>query len=330
VESGGTVYACGRDPYFPAWPDVLQLNVFHPGLKDAVVETISDIAGQCDGIRCDMAMLLLNGIFSNTWKDKAGSVPGGEYWAAVIPEIRKKNKSFKFIAEAYWELEWELQQQGFDFCYDKRLYDRLEKDGLDSVRSHLHADMPYQNRLLRFTENHDEPRAASAFSPKKLKAAAVVSLSLPGARLVHEGQLEGRKVRLPVFLARRPAEVPDEDLLSFHRELLGALGRNIFKGGEWSLCEIGGWPDNQSNRSLVAWCWRLKDDIRLVTVNLSDIPSQGLVRLPFDGTGENRLKLKDAFSDSRVVVLESETGGPEIYVDLPDWGFQILKVSRTV
>ncbi len=27
-ETGGKVFACGRGSYFPAWPDVLQLNVF--------------------------------------------------------------------------------------------------------------------------------------------------------------------------------------------------------------------------------------------------------------------------------------------------------------
>ena len=73
VEAGGTVFARGRDPYFPAWPDVLQLNAFQPGLRQAVIATITDIAGQCDGIRCDMAMLMLNDIFERTWGDRAGS-----------------------------------------------------------------------------------------------------------------------------------------------------------------------------------------------------------------------------------------------------------------
>jgi glycosidase len=57
VEVCGTVYACGRDPYFPAWPDVLQLNAFDADLRQAVVQTVSSIAQQCDAIRCDMAML---------------------------------------------------------------------------------------------------------------------------------------------------------------------------------------------------------------------------------------------------------------------------------
>ena len=44
-------------------------------------------------------------------------------------------------------MEWTLQQQGFDLCYDKRLYDRLVHDDAESVRGHLQADAAYQERL---------------------------------------------------------------------------------------------------------------------------------------------------------------------------------------
>ena len=134
------MFARGRDPYFPAWPDVLQLNAFQPGLRQAVVETIGEIAGQCDGIRCDMAMLMLNTIFERTWGDRAGVRPEDDYWTTVIPAIKAKQPEFKFIAEAYWDLEWELQQQGFDYCYDKKLYDRMEHGDAHIVRLHLLAD----------------------------------------------------------------------------------------------------------------------------------------------------------------------------------------------
>ncbi len=204
ITIGKRVFACGRDPFFPAWPDVLQLNAFQPGLRQAVVDTISSIAGQCDGIRCDMAMLLLNSVFERTWGQRAGQQPATEYWADVIPTIKKVHPDFLFIAEAYWDLEYTLQQQGFNFCYDKRLYDRLEHESAESVRLHLCADPEYQEKLLRFIENHDEPRAAATFLPAKERAAAVTTSTLPGARLFHEGQFEGRKIRVPVFLGRRP------------------------------------------------------------------------------------------------------------------------------
>jgi hypothetical protein len=56
VAIDGSVLARGRDPYFPAWPDVVQLNAFAPTLRTTVIATLRDIAEQCDGVRCDMAM----------------------------------------------------------------------------------------------------------------------------------------------------------------------------------------------------------------------------------------------------------------------------------
>jgi hypothetical protein len=250
------VFACGRDPFFPAWPDVLQLNAFQPRLRQAVIETLADIAEQCDGVRCDMAMLLLNQIFERTWGIRAGQRPTTEYWVDVILAIKKTHPDFLFMAEAYWDLEWGLQQQGFDYCYDKRLYDRLEHDSTENVRLHLCADLAYQEKLVRFIENHDEPRALSVFSAQKERAAAVTIATIPGAKLFHEGQFEGRKVRLPVFLGRRPEEPADPDLLAFYRTLLKAASSEGLREGHWQLCERTGWPDNASCRNLLAWCWR--------------------------------------------------------------------------
>ena len=134
-----------------------------------MVETLRTIAAQCDGVRCDMAMLLLNEVFERTWGARAGQPPATEYWDDLIPAVKRRNPDFLFIAEAYWDLEWELQQQGFDFCYDKRLYDRLEHENAETVRLHLCADLDYQRKLLRFLENHDEPRAAATFPARRKK-----------------------------------------------------------------------------------------------------------------------------------------------------------------
>ena len=160
------------------------------------------------------------------------------------------------MAEAYWDLEYALQQQGFYYCYDKRLYDRLVDEGADSVDGHLHADIGYQDRLVRFIENHDEPRAAATFPPAKARAAAVATLAQTGARLVHEGQLDGRRVQLPVFLARRPDEEPDADLRAFYERLLGGLRDGVFRTGVWQLGERSGWDGNDSWQNLVCWGWR--------------------------------------------------------------------------
>jgi hypothetical protein len=325
--SGANVLARGRDPYFPAWPDVLQLNAFDPGLRAAAVETVQRIADQCDGVRCDMAMLMMNDVFERTWGRRAGEHPVADYWPTLIPAVRERHPGFRFIAEAYWDLEWALQQQGFDFCYDKKLYDRMEHADAETVRQHLLADLPYQLGLVRFLENHDEPRAAATFPPAKARAAAVAVLTLPGAKLLHEGQFEGRKVRLPVFLARRPAEPVDADLAAFYERLLQETDRDVFRKGDWRLCERSGWPDNATHLNILAWCWEHNGERWLVVVNFSDVRSQAVVRPPWHDLEGLPWRLADPLSGEVF-----ERGGDDLamhglYVSLEPWCRHFLRVE---
>jgi hypothetical protein len=326
IVTGGKVFACGRDPYFPAWPDVLQLNAFQPGLRQAVTETISEIAGQCDGIRCDMAMLMLNNIFERTWGARAGARPASDYWTTVIPSIRRKHREFRFIAEAYWDLEWELQQQGFDYCYDKKLYDRMEHGGAENVRLHLLADISYQEGMVRFIENHDEPRAASAFPDGKGRAAAVAVLTLTGARLLHEGQFEGRKTRLPVFLGRRPAESVDQDLVAFYGRLLKETNRDVFRNGQWRLCERSGWPDNQSFLNLLAWCWAKDDERWLIVINFAQVTAQARIHVPWDELRGKQWRLTDALSGETYDRSGDEMRDAGLYIDLKPWQCHLFRI----
>lgn len=326
LASGECVFACGRDPYFPAWPDVLQLSAFDPGLRAAVKDTVSSIADQCDGVRCDMAMLVMNDVFQRTWGSRAGERPAGEYWPDLIGSVRAAHPGFLFMAEAYWNLEWELQQQGFDFCYDKKLYDRLEHGPAESVRLHLCADLVYQDRLVRFIENHDEPRAAATFSPEKERAAALLATTLPGAVLLHEGQFEGRKLRLPVFLGRRPDEPMDGDIGAFYATLLETIAKDGLRNGEWRLCEREGWPDNSSYRNIVAWCWTGENARHLIILNLGDSAAQARVRVPWDELEGKECRLTDVLSGQSYDRSGSEMRDAGLYVDLTPWKHHLFRV----
>ena len=144
------------------------------------------------------------------------------------------------------------------------------------MRGHLSAEPGYQSRLLRFLENHDEPRIASRLPVDAQKAAAVALATLPGATLWHEGQFDGRHVRPPVFLSRRPDEPPDSELDDWYRRLLATIAEHNVRSGDWQLLETTGWADNQSYRHLLAWSWSGDGDTRhVIVVNLSDQPAQG-------------------------------------------------------
>jgi glycosidase len=326
----GKIIACGRDPYFPSWRDTAQLNAFYPGLRQAVIETVSGVADQCDGIRCDMAMLLLSSIFERTWGGRAGPRPDDEYWSEVIGAVRNGHPDFLFVAEAYWDLEWELQQQGFDYCYDKRLYDRLICDSAENIRLHLMAEMSYQSKLVRFIENHDEPRAASTFSPDKSRAAAVTIATLPGAKLFHQGQFEGRRIKLPVQLGRQPEEPVDEDLHAFYRGLVKVIRAPAFKEGEWNLCERSGWPGNPSYVNLVAWCWRKGEEKYLVVINLSHTRCQGLIHVPWTDLKGRMSLLVGVMNGERFERDGDEMLDQGLYVDLEAWKFHFLQWEGTV
>ena len=325
VEIAGEVVARGRDPYFPPWPDVVQLDAFSPALRERVVETLLDIASQCDGVRCDMAMLPMNEIFQRTWGERAGAPPAVDYWPEIIPQVRSEHPDFVFIAEAYWDMEWQLQQQGFDYCYDKRLYDRLVHEGAESVRLHLTADVRYQEGLLRFIENHDEPRAASVFDRERHEAAAVTTLTQTGARLVHDGQTTGRRTRLPVFLGRLPEETGDEALEAFYRDLLLVLQDETFHAGEWRLCDRWGWDGNETWQQLVAWSW---EGARrwLIVVNLGGSPAAGLVAAPWDDVGDRDWRLSDPTTGVEYLRRGDDLRNG-LYVALEGWRWHCFRLA---
>lgn len=328
IRTPSGIAARGRDPYFPPWPDVVQLNAFSPELREAVVGTLADIGGQCDGVRCDMAMLMTNEVFTRTWGERAGPVPQRDYWPMIIGQVKANHADMVFIAEAYWDMEWTLQQQGFDLCYDKRLYDRLVHEPAESIRGHLQADADYQERLLRFIENHDEPRAAASFAGAQARAAAVVMSTLQGARMYHDGQFEGRRTHIPVFLNRGPDEPADASLRAFYERLLHAVAESDLRDGAWSLCDCSGWPDNDSHRRLLAWCWRRRDRARhLVVVNMSDAAAQGRVHLPWSDLNGRSWQLTDRL-DGRVFERNGdEVAGDGLYVALEPWAAHFLAVA---
>ncbi len=331
IQTEGGVFACGRDPYFPAWPEVVQLDASLPAVRAAAAETIDAIADRCDGVRCDMAMLVLDDVFVRTWGERARGGPspdsGRGYWPSVIESVKQRHRDFVFWAEAYWDLEPVLVSQGFDACYDKTLYDRLvHREDAGSIRAHLGADPAWQRHTVRFVENHDEPRVAAVLDAASHRAASVVALTLPGVALLHEGQADGRRVRVPVTLGRRPAEEPDLELRAWYDQFLTALGDGL-RSGRWALAAVEGWPDNASCEHLAAWTWTTLDDAYLVVVNLSAGRADGRVRLDPAGVART-VTLEDALSGERYERDADQVRSDGLYVALEAHGVHVLWWSR--
>ena len=315
-KGGDLLLALGRDPYFPGWPDALQLNYANPATQEAMIAELTKIARQCDGVRCDMAMLVLPEVFERTW-----GMPSQPFWPRATAQVRERVPGFCFMAEVYWDMEWTLQQQGFDYAYDKRLYDRLRDHHARPVREHFHADPGYQNKLARFLENHDEPRAAATFPPDVHEAAAVITFLSPGLRFFHQGEFEGRLKRISPHLGRGPQEPVNEQLRQFYERLLSVLRQPVVRDGRWRLLEcVAAWEGNGTFDDFVGFGWEATGGERLVVVvNYSPHRSQCYLRLPFDDLSNKSWRLQDQLG---VEVYErdgNQLQAQGLYLDMGPW-----------
>ena len=333
TDRGPIVLAHGRDPYFPGWPDTLQVNYRHAGLRQAMLGVLESIAGQCDGVRCDMAMLVLPDVIARTWGDRAlpsdGSPPvDSPFWPAATEHVRRRRPGFLFMAEAYWDLEWTLQQQGFDYTYDKRFYDCLHAQDAGAVRGHLRADPDYQCRSARFLENHDEPRAAAVFPSAVLEAAGVLAFLVPGLRFIHEGQRSGRKLRASNHLRRRAPEPIDQILSSYYRRLLACMRRPEVRDGDWTLLEARpAWDGDPTWERFIAFSWDSGGRRLLATVNYGPTQGQCYVRLPYVDLSGRTLQLRDLMNPTTVYDRRGdELAAHGLYLDMPAWGYHFFEL----
>jgi glycosidase len=321
--AGERILALGRDPYFAGWRDTLQLNWSNPALQEAMLGELRRIATLCDGVRCDMAMLLLPEVFRRTW-----GLDSQPFWPHATRAIHDAQPDFTFLAEVYWDLEPTLIEQGFDYAYDKRLYDLLREQRAASVREHLRSQ-PLLDHLAHFVENHDERRAAEVFDPEVNRAAAVITFLSPGMRFIHAGQREGRRIRLPVQLGRAPDEATDDQLAAFYDLLLACLDQPVFRDGEWALVATApAWDGNGTNDDFVTFAWTNGEERVLVAVNYAPHQSQAYVEFPWADDDMRAWRLTDEMGDG---AFERDTGDLAergLYLDVGPWAYHVFKVER--
>ncbi len=321
---GDLILAYGRDPYFSGWPDTVQLDYSNPATVEAMTKELLRIAEQCDGVRCDMAMLVLPDVFEKTWGRKAQS-----FWPETIKTVREKVPGFCFMAEVYWDMEWDLQQLGFDYTYDKKLYDLLHAEHAGAARTHLLAEPSYQDKLARFLENHDEPRASSNFQPEKHEAAALITYFATGLRFFHQGQFQGFRKRISPHLVRGPEEPVNVAIQDFYSKLMHLLKSDLFKNGRWQLIEpVSAWNGNGSWDNFIAYTWESAEGNRkLIVVNYSAYASQCYLKLPFIDLPGKQWRLKDELGNFEYDRDGSELSSRGLYIAIAGWQYHMFDIQ---
>jgi hypothetical protein len=325
--------AHGKDPNFPAWDDTAQLDYRNPATREAMIEQLLEIARRCDGVRCDMAMLILNDLFVRHWArfPFAHTVSDREFWTEAIAAVWKAHPDFLMISESYWGMESCLQTLGFDFTYDKILYDELVYHDPSAVTRHLYEESSaaFVENSVHFIENHDERRAATVFVPAEHRAAALLVLGLPGLRLLHEGQLTGARMKIPVQLVRRPAELPNAEVTAIYRQLLTALRSSaVGQGRARMLRPRPAWPDNQTWRNIVIVQWELKpNEFDLVVVNLVPHRGQCYVPLAIPDLAAYHWSMHDIVGMEKYLRVGSDLDRQGLYLDVPPYAAHVFHFS---
>lgn len=322
--------ANGKDPFFLPWNDTVQLDYRRVSTRAAMRELLHSVAGRCDGVRCDMAMLLLNDVFSKTWANFpiSNDPPAHEFWADAIPAVKQLHPDFLFLAEVYWDLEGRMQELGFDYTYDKRLYDELFWRHAPGVQARvLGRPAELVARSAHFLENHDEQRIASQLTPAEQRAAALVILGLPGLRFLHDGQLTGAKVKLPVQLARRGNEPVDAEVAQAYEEILSALQTTAVGRGEFKLLSPReAWPGNPTAQNFVIVQWQMETPaFDLVVVNLAAHRSQCYVPLAAPQLADHNWAMRDLLGPEKYERFGADLADQGLFLDLPESGAQLFR-----
>jgi hypothetical protein len=269
-------------------------------------------------------MLIIPEVFEKTW-----GIPCNSFWPQAISKVRDKYPDFCFVAEVYWDMEWTLLQQGFDYTYDKRLYDRLKEGHPKPLRDHLFAALDYQSKMARFLENHDEQRVAAEFPVEKHKAAAVITFLIPGLRFFHHGQYIGKKLRISPHLVRAPLETINEELETFYNKLFNILRNPALRNGNWVLLDCTPeWEGNSTNESYISFAWQgeRKEKI-LVVVNYSSFRSQCFIKLPFHDLNDDTWLLKDYFTGVAFKREGKDLQERGMYLDEPAWKIYVFELN---
>jgi hypothetical protein len=327
--------AHGKDPYFPGWTDTAQLDYRKQETRAAVAELIQSVSDKCDGVRCDMAMLVLNDVFHRTWSHVPIDVDAaaGEFWHDAIARTKEhRGGEFTFLAEAYWDLEERLCDLGFDYAYDKKLYDLVVHDHAWQVQPHLLGLGDANARRAHFLENHDEPRIRHLLDLDRHRAAALLVLGLPGMRFLHEGQLEGLTRFARVQLARRAVEPPNEEIRALYDRVLAAVKDTAVGNGTGRLlAPKRAWEDNPTAQcmTLVQWQQEDRDDhFELVVVNHA--PHAAQCRAPLDARGlsPGTWALVDRLGNERWTRDGKEMARDGLWLDVGAHATQLFSFQR--
>jgi glycosidase len=210
----------GNDGTSYPWNDTAQLDYLRSDVREAVIQTILDVARRAPIIRFDAAMVLARRHIRRLWypdPGAGGAIPSRaehamtgaefhrrmpkEFWREVVDRVAAEAPGTLLLAEAFWLLEgYFVRTLGMHRVYNSAFMHMLRDEdnaGYRRVmRETLEFDPGILGRFVNFLTNPDERPAAEQFGTgDKAFSAATLLATLPGLPLLGHGQVEGFRER---------------------------------------------------------------------------------------------------------------------------------------
>ena len=318
------ILAYGRDPYFSGWPDTLQLDYGNPATQQAMVDELLKIAGQCDGVRCDMAMLVLPDVFERTW----GRRPA-PFWPLATAARPRAGSGLLLhgrgvlgpgMDDAATGIRLRLRQAAL----------RPPARGTRAAGARApsrRARLPGQARPLP-----GKPRRAAGRGELRARLARGGGrhhVSLAGPAILPSGPVRGAEEAHLAAPGARAAGAADQRAQQFYERLLAVLRQPTVRDGQWRLLEcVPAWDGNWTWECFIAWSWEGRDSHRLIAVvNYAGNQSQCYVRLPFPDLAGRAVRLKDLTGPASYDREGSDLVSRGLYLDLPPWGYHVFEMT---
>ena len=249
----------GNDGTSMPWNDTAQLDYLNPDVREAVIQTILDVARQFPIIRFDAAMTLAKKHIERLWypvPGDAGAIPSRaesamskadfdarmpqEFWREVVDRVAAEAPNTLLLAEAFWLMEgYFVRTLGMHRVYNSAfmnmLRDEQNAEYRTVIKNTLEFDPQILKRYVNFMNNPDERTAVDQFGKgDKYFGVATLMATMPGLPMFGHGQIEGFAERYGMEYRRAYLdEAVDADLVARHeRDIFPLLHRR------WLFAEV--------------------------------------------------------------------------------------------
>ena len=322
-------FAFGSYPFHPPWKDVIQFNYWEKETRNMMKNNLMTVLSYADGVRCDVASLLLNDIIEIAWKEELDywgyHRPSTEFWEYAFAEVKSKYPNAILLAEVYGDKEIEaLYKLGFHYCYNKDLLIRLMGSTLELKKYLKNKTENNWGHLANFVENHDEDRIVyNMGNVKKAMAAGTIASTVGGMIFINHGQWSGYKNKLEVHLRKGEDEDENNEVKNYYQKLIQIIQDPAFTGSNYYFInDIKG----DKKDDFIAYLREEGDSHYLVVVNYSN--SYGCANVPIYNMNDNvDVSLYEVFNDEEYIRNGSDIRNKGLIVCLNPWETQIFKYN---